>query len=194
MSIALSDVRTRVRKITRRDNVTELSNDDLDAMILEACREISKRCLCLKNDTTGTLSGDGISITAPSDMVKSDSAIDELYLDTSLMGRITFAEWRAGKINGIAYYKGEIYITPTSDNDRSYTLYYSTIHGALSTNLEFDDDLKMAVVWLTAKKVYDNYFADSNVPSQKAELEYEREIYQNAPAEVVVSRMRTTRE
>lgn len=194
MSIAVSDVRARVRKITRRDNVADLSNDDLDVMILEACRDISKRCLCLESSTTGTLAGDGTNITAPTDMVESDSAIDELYLDTNLQDRISFAEWRAGKISGIAYKDGLIYITPTSDNDRSYTLYYRTFHGALSTNLEFEDDLKMAVVWLTCKKVYDNYFAESNVPSQKAEGEYNREISLNAPVEVVVCRMRTTRE
>ena len=193
MSIAVITVETRVRKITRRDNTTELTDADLDAMILEACREISKRLLCLKTNTTGTLAGDGTGITAPSDMVESDSAIEELYLNSNLLDRITFAEWRAGKIQGYCYHNGTICVTPTSDNDRSYTLYYSTIHGALSTNLEFEDDLKMAVIWLTCKKVYDNYFSESNVPSQKAEIKYEREIAINAPAEVTVCRMRTTR-
>lgn len=194
MSIAVSDVRTEVRKITRRDNVTDLTDIHLDVKILESCREIAKRCLCLKSDTTGTLAGDGTSITAPTDMVKSDSAIEELYLNTNLMDPITFAEWRAGKINGYCYHNGLICVTPTSDNNRSYTLYYSTIHGALSTNLEFEDDLKMAVVWLTCKKIYDEYFAESNVPSSKAEGEYEREIDQNAPVELAVCRMRATRE
>lgn len=194
MSIAVSEVRTRARKITRRTNETELTTDDLDVLILESCREISKRCLCLESSATGTLSGDGASITAPYDMVDSDSAIDELYLNTNLQDRITFAEWRAGKIKGCVYKDGVIYITPTSDNDRSYTLYYRKFHGALSANLEFEDDLKMAVVWLTAKKIYDNYFAESDVPSRKAEGEYEREISINAPAEVIVCRMRTTRE
>lgn len=196
MSIAVSDVRTRVRKKTRRDNTTELPDTDLDVLILEACREIAKRCLCLESDTTGTLSGDGTNITAPSDMVKSDSAIDEFYLDSALQDRISFAEWRAGKIKGIAYKNGTIYISPTSDNDRSYTLYYRTIHSALSTNLEFEDDLKMAVVWLTCKKVYENYLAEADdvARSQKAEREYEREISLNGPAVVTVSRMRLTRE
>jgi len=196
MSIAVSDIRTRVRQITLRDNTTELSDDNIDEMILEACREISKRLLCLKKSTTGTLSSDGTYITAPSDMVKSDAAIIEIYLDDVLLDRITFAEWRAGYIDGYCYHDGYIYVNPTSDNDRSYTLYYAAVHSALSTNLEFDDDLKMAVVWLTCKKVYDNYFADASDinRSNKAEREYEREISLNGPAEVIVSRMRTTRE
>ena len=196
MSIAVSTVETRVRKITRRDNTTELTDAALDAMILEACREISKRLLCLKTSTTGTLAGDGTGITAPSDMVESDSAIEELYLDTNLLDRITFAEWRAGKISGYCYHNGTIYVTPTSNSSRSYTLYYSTVHGALSTNLEFDDDLKMAVIWLTCKKTYENYLAEAAdvARSQKAEREYEREIHLNAPATVTVSRMRTIRE
>jgi len=191
MSIAVSTVRTRVRQITRRDNTTELTDDDLDAVILESCREISKRCLCLKSSETGTLSGDGTSITAPSDMVTSDTAIEELYLSSSLLDRITFAEWRAGKIEGYCYHDGSIYIIPTSGSDRSYTLYYRTIHGALSTNLEFEDDLKMAVIWLTCKKIYDNYelYEKANV----ALANYEREIALNAPVEVVACRIRSTR-
>jgi hypothetical protein len=196
MSITLAEVRAYVRQKTRRDNEAEFTDTQLDAMVLESCREISKRLLCLKTDTTGTLSGDGTSITPPTDMVKSDSAIIELYLGSKLQDRITFAEWRAGYVRGFCYHDGLIYVNPTSDNDRSYTLYYAAMHGALSTNLEFEDDLKMAVVWLTCKKVFDDYLADASdvVRSQKAEREYEREIDQNAPVEVVVSRMRATRE
>jgi hypothetical protein len=194
MSIAVSDVESRVRKITRRDNTTDLSQADLQALILEACIEISQRLLCLKSSATGSISADAEYITAPADMVKSDAAIIELYLGSTLQDRITFAEWRAGKMNGFCYYEGCIYITPASDNSRDYTLYYATVHGSLSTNLEFNDDLKMAVVWLTCKKVFDNYFADSNNQSGKAELEYEREIFHNAPLEAVATRMRKTRE
>ncbi len=196
MSIAVSDVETRVRNITRRDNTTVLSDARLDAMILEACIEISKRLLCLKSSATGTVAADGTSITAPSDMVKSSSAIEEFYLNTTLQDPITFAEWRAGKQNGFAYRDGTIYITPTSDNDRSYTLYYRTIHGALSTNLEFSDELRMAVVWLTCKKVFDDFVADASdvVRSQHAENQYEREIAINMPVDPVVVRMRQTRE
>jgi len=194
MSITVTAVETRVRKITRRDNTAELSAADLDAMILEACIDISIRLLCLKTSATGTLAGDGTSITAPTDMVKSDSAIEELYLDETLQDRITFAEWRVDKIKGYCYHNGTIYVNPASSNDRSYTLYYSTIHGALSTNLEFEDELKMAAIWLAAKKVFDNYVSDSNTESEKAEREYEREIHLNAPAEVIACRLRTTRE
>lgn len=192
MSIAVATVRSDVRQITRRDNTTVFTDDELDALLLEACLEISKRLLCLKTSTTGTLSADGTSITAPTDMTKSDSAIIELYLNTQLQDRITFAEWRTGKINGFCYHNGTIYVTPTSDNDRSYTLYYASQHGALSTSLEFDDDLKKAVEWLTIAKTYE-YFEQYD-KAAAALARYEREISINAPAEVVVSRMRTTRE
>lgn len=194
MSIAVSDVRTRVRQITQRDNTTELPNDDIDALILEACREISKRRLCLKNSTTGTLAASGTTISKPSDMVDSESAIDSLYLDSKLEDPITFDEWRAGYVTGYAYRDQTIYVHPSTSNTRDYTLYYRAMHGALSTNLEFEDDLKMAVVWLTAKKTYDNYFAESNAPSEKAEREYERELALNAPAEPTITRLRKTRE
>ena len=194
MSIALTTVRARARQITRRDNEVEFPDTDLDALILEACLEISKRLLCLKTDTTGTLSGDGTSITKPSDMVDSQSAVDNLYLDTVVLDPLTFDEWRMGNVRGYAYRNDTIYISPTSDNDRSYILSYSKVHGALGTNLEFDDDLKMAVIWLTNKKIYENYELGDPNQAIKAEREYEREILINGPAEPIISRMRTTRE
>jgi len=192
MSITVSGVRTRVRQITRRDNTTELSNDDLDVLILEACREISKRTFCLKSSTTGTLAGDGTTISKPSDMVDSESAIDAFYLDSNLEDPISFDEWRAGYVAGYAYRDQTIHVKPSSSNTRSYTLYYRTMHAALSTNLEFEDDLKMAVVWLTSKRVYENY--ELNEQAVKAEREYERELLVNAPVEPTISRMRKTRE
>jgi hypothetical protein len=192
MSITVSGVRTRVRQITRRDNTTELSNDDLDVLILEACREISKRTFCLKSSTTGTLAGDGTTISKPSDMVDSESAIDAFYLDSNLEDPISFDEWRAGYVAGYAYRDQTIHVNPSSSNTRSYTLYYRAMHAALSTNLEFEDDLKMAVVWLTSKRVYENY--ELNEQAVKAEREYERELLVNAPVEPTISRMRKTRE
>lgn len=196
MSIAVTDVDARVRQITRRDNTANLSTPDLAALILEACIDISRRLLNLDGEASGTLSAEGNTITVPSDMVTLDSALKTFYLGTTVPGsklqdHITYAEWRADAIPGVAYYAGTFYLSPTDGNDRTYSLTYAKVHGALSTNLEFSDELKMAVVWLTAKKTYDNYFTeDSANQSNKAEKEYEREIHFNAPAEVTVATMR----
>jgi len=194
MSIALTTVRARARQITRRDNEVEFPNADLDVLILEACREISQRLLCLKAEATGTLSGDGTSITKPADMVDSQSAVDNLYLDSVVLDPLTFDEWRMGNVRGYAYRNGTIYINPTSDNDRSYILSYSKVHGVLGVNLEFDDDLKMAAIWLTCKRIYENYELGDPNQAIKAEREYEREIAINGPAEPIISRCRQTRE
>jgi len=192
MSIAVTNVNTTVRQITRRDNTSNFTAAAFNQLLLEACQDISKRLLCLKTNTTGTLSSDGTTISTPSDMVDSDSAIDEFYLDSHLMDVITFAEWRAGNIDGYCYYNGTIYVNPTSDNDRSYTLYYSQLHGALSTNLEFDDVLKKAVEWLTIAKTYE-YFEQFD-KADMALTRYEREIRLKAPVNMVISRPRQTRE
>ncbi len=191
MSIAVTDVDARVRQITRRDNTTVLSTADLAAMILEACIEISERLLCLDGQASGTLSGDGSTLTIPTDMVKDDGAIKEFYLDSQTQDHLDYSEWRDGELRGVAYYDGTIYINPTSDNDRTYVLNYAKIHGALSTNLEFDDDLRMAVVWLTCKKTYDDFFSeDSNNQSLKAEKEYEQEVRKNEPRDPVICKIR----
>jgi len=194
MTVAVADIKTRIRQITRRDNTTDYTDAELTAVLQEVAIDISKRTLCLKSSATGTLSADGTSITAPSDMVDSEGAIEALYMNSNLMDPITFDEWRVGAVQGYAYRDGTIYITPTSDNDRTYTLYYRAYHGTLSTNIEFKDEMKMAMVWGGCKKVYDDFFADSDTQSQKAEREYERELYLNAPVEPVIPRMRTTRE
>ena len=58
-------------------------------------------------------------------------------------------------------------------------------------NLEFDDDLRMAVVWLTCKKVYDDFFTEDSInESVKAEKEYEQEMRKNEPQDPVISKIR----
>ncbi len=188
-----SDIRTRVRQITKRDNTTDLPNADIDELTLEICREISKRTLCLKESTTGTLSADSNTITAPTDMIPSAGAIDELYLDTTLLDPITFDEWRAGKRSGYAYRDEVIYITPTPDTDKSYTLYYRKYHPNSVSAIYLNDDFKMAIVYGVCQKIYEDY-----EQSEDKGLEYmqkfEHEMNKNMPAELGFVRMRTMRE
>lgn len=192
MSISISDLKTEIRSITRRDNTTAFTDAELNALLLEACIEISQRLMCLKGDTSGTLAASGTTIAKPSDMVDSEDAIDAFYLDSNLEDPLTFEEWRAGFMTGYAYRDETIYISPSSTNTRDYNLYYRKLHAALSTNLEFIDQLKGAVKWLTMKKVYQRHeqFEQAIV----AEREYERELLINTPAEPMVVRARQTRE
>ncbi|MFH1717509.1 MAG: hypothetical protein ABIF19_09185 [Planctomycetota bacterium] len=192
MTVAVSDIENRVRQRTRRDNTADLTSARLTEILQEAVKEISRILLCLEASTTGTLSSSTNTITAPSGMVESEAAIDELYLDTDLLDPITFEEWRAGNVRGYAYRDGTIYVSPTPDNDKSYTLYYRKYHGTLSTNLEFDDDLKTAVFWLGCKKVYEDYELDDM--ANVAGVKYEQQININGPVEAVATSMRTVRE
>lgn len=192
MSIVVADLETEIRNITRKDNTTAFTAAELEALLLEACIEISRRILCLKNSSSGTLAAEGTTISKPSDMVDEEGAIETLYLDSNLQDPITFDEWRAGFQSGYAYRDQVIYVHPSSSNSRSYTLYYRALHGSLSTNLEFNDTLKNAVKWLTIAKVYDRH--EQFDFAQSAYTRYEREILLNAPAEPVVARQRQTRE
>jgi hypothetical protein len=181
-------IETRVRQITKRDNTTELTSAEITSYTQESVREISARLLNLKSSTTGTLSASTNTITIPTDMVKSEAAIDELYLGDDKLDPITFAEWRAGRLEGYAYRNGVIYVSPTPNNDRAYTLYYSRYHVSDVTSIEFDDELKLAVVFAVAGKIYDDYemFDQGEAMRRK----YEHELDKHAPYEMVAVEIR----
>ena len=181
-------IETRVRQITGRSNTTLLTSNTIATYTYEAAREISKRLLCLKSTASGTLSADGNTITAPSDMVDSEAAIDELYLDSTLLDPITFDEWRDGHRDGYAYVNGTIYVNPTSNNNRSYTLYYSKYHPTTVSTLSLNDDLKMAVVYLVCHKIYDDYEYEDKANRMMQKFEFE--LAKHASASMAVVKIR----
>jgi len=187
-SLTSSIIESRVRQITRRDNTSGLTSAGITTFTQEAVREISARLLNLRDEATGTLSAADNTITAPTDMVKSEAAIDDLYLGDSLLDPITFAEWRAAKIAGYAYRDGTIYVRPTPDNDKSYTLYYSRYHASDVSSLEFVDELKMAVVFFVCMKIYDDYEIHDKAESMRQK--YENEMSRHEPCEMAVVQIR----
>jgi len=188
VTITSSDINTRARQITHRESTTELTDIRLTTFILEAVREIAKRSMCLKSSTTGILSANVNTISRPSDMIKNIAAIDSLYLDSHPLDQITFNEWLAGKINGYAYRNGTIYVTPTQNSNKSYTIYYRKEHSSSVATIELPDDLEMAVIYLVVQKIYDDYGQDDEAIKYKNK--YENELDTNAPAEVVICEMR----
>lgn len=186
-------IEARVRQITKRDNVLVETPTKLDTKTAEVCREISKRAMNLKSSTTGTLAAEANTITIPSDMISEEGAIDELYLGTTLLDPITFAEWRAGKRSGYAYRNGTIYITPTSNSSRSYTLYYRRYHSTSITAIEHNDDFKMAIVYGVCQKVYEDYEQSEDKGIEYMQ-KFEHELTKNMPAELGFVRMRSMRE
>ena len=188
VTITSSEINTRARQITSRENTIELTDIRLTNFILEAVREIAKRTMCLKSSTTGILSANGNTFSQPSDMIKNIAAIDSLYLDSHPLDQITFNEWLAGKIKGYAYHNGTIYVTPTPNSDKSYTLYYRKEHSSSVATIELPDDLEMAVLYLVVQKIYDDYGQDDEAIKYKNK--YENELDTNAPAELVICEMR----
>jgi hypothetical protein len=179
-----------VRQITRRDSTTELPTADMTNYITEACREISVKTLSLKDETSGTLSASTDTISRPSDMIDTPFAIDALYLDDVLLCEITFDEWRAGNLRGYAYRNGTIYVKPTPDNDLSYTLYYRKYHTEAVTTTALSNDLEMAIVFLTASKVYEDreLYEEAELMKQK----FDRQIDENwAPEQPCITQIRT---
>jgi hypothetical protein len=193
-SLTSALLRPLIRQITKRDNVTDLTNDEIDVKIKESCREVSKRSLCLPSSTTGTLSASTNTITIPTDMIPSRAAIKQLYLSTTLLDPLTFDEWRAGYMTGWAYRDGTIYVCPTPDTAKAYTLYYRKYHPDSVASIILNDDFKMAIVYLSCKKIYDDY-EQSEDKGIEYELKFENELakYMPADADSLVSRIRSFR-
>jgi len=179
MSISASTILNRVNQITKFDET------DIDEILKEVLIEISVRSKYLKSSTTGTLSADTDTISNPSDMVQ--DGVDELYLDSDLLSIMSFADWRANKVKGYAQRGDYIYVRPTPNTDKSYTLYYSKKH-ASSTTVEYPDEFQSAIVWGCVYKLYDNYSMQDE--ANNAETKYERELAKLTPSEgVTISRI-----
>ena len=184
-------IETRVRAITKRDNTTVDTNTKIDGYTAEACREISKRKLCLKSSTSGTLAASTNEITAPSDMVANEAAIDELYLDSKPMDRLTYNEYLHEKITGFAYRDGTIYVNPDTTKSRSYTLTYSRYHSTTVTTIELNDDFKMAIVYYVCMKISEEYEREDKVLQYLQQ--YEAELKKQTIPKPVICKMRQTR-
>jgi len=167
MSIAVADIKSRVVQITKRN-----TSDVTDEIILEACNEIALRTGILKGSASGTISSGTNTATAPTDML-SDTSVETFYLGTDILDPISFEEWREGKKRGYCVCNGTIYVTPTPNNDKSYTIYYDKTHGALSTNLEFPDIYQPAVVQLVAAKVYEDFEIEDKAEYRQGKYENE---------------------
>lgn len=185
-------IEARARSLTKRDNTTEDTANEIDGYTAEACREISKRKLCLKSSTSGTLSADSNTITVPTDMVLNESAIDELYLDSKPMDRLTYNEYLHGKKTGFAYRDGTIYVNPSSTNSRSYTLTYKRYHSSSVTSIELNDDFKMAIVYYVCQKISEKYERAEKV-ADYLQL-YEAELRKNTIPRPIIAKMRQFRE
>lgn len=185
-------IETRVRAITKRDNTTVDTATEIDDYTAEACREISKRKLCLKSSSSGTLAADSEEITAPTDMVASEAAIDELYLDSKPMDRLTYNEYLHGKKTGFAYRDGTIYVKPSSTNSRSYTLTYSRYHSSTVATIEFNDDYKMAIVYRVCQLISEKYEREDKIIQYLQQ--YEAELNKQTKPQPVMVKMRQFRE
>ena len=152
MAIAAADILTRINQITQR----ELTQAAFNPLLLEACNEIASRTGFLRTSQSGTINAGTNTDTGPTDIL-SDSAVETFELGTDVLDPISFEEWKQEKSRGYAVYNGTIYVRPTQNNNKSYTMWYYRTHGAIGTNLEFPDIYQAAIVRLAASKVYDDF-------------------------------------
>jgi len=179
-NITPAAIMSRINQITRR----ELT--DIDSYLTTACRKIALRTGVLKASESGTVSASTNTATAPSDLL-ADSCVDVFYLNEEVMDNITFDEWREGKIKGYCVHSGTIYVSPTSDSDRTYTIYYSKQHPDVGDSIEFPDMYEEAIVQLVAALIYGDY-EDEERESYRLNR-YERELMQ-LPSPVMVTQTR----
>jgi hypothetical protein len=131
MAILKSEILARANKITKEED------SSIDEELLSVIKDLDESVGYLKGTTaTGTVGTSGY-FTAPSDLI--EGLIDSLLLGTDLdpLREITWAEYNEQVIDGYCYHNGRIYVRPTPDSDKSYTLDYRRYHAASLTTLEY---------------------------------------------------------
>jgi hypothetical protein len=173
MAILVASIYTRVIGITRRDEITA---EDFNILLLEACNEIALRTGYLRSSQSGTLDADKTD-DAPTDML-SDSSVETFKLIGSsiddTLDPISFEEWKQNIRRGYCVYNGKIYVKPTRGNTSDYTIFYNRTHGAITVDgtLEFPDIYQPAIVQLSTSKVY----GDKEIEDKE---EYRRRKYED---------------
>jgi len=174
-AFSISNLIGRIRQITARDNVIDLTDIEIESYIYKALREITKRTLCLKDSLSSTLLPNVEIINLPDGMIPGMEAIDNFYINGSLYDPLSIEESQykyrhAGKwINlyrGYCLYDGSIHVTPTDIVSRNYKLYYSKYHPS-SGSILVGDEFKMAIIYYCCSKVYGDY------GNEEKENEYE---------------------
>lgn len=151
MAILKSEILARANKITKEED------SSIDEELLSVIKDLDESVGYLKGTTaTGTVGTSGY-FTAPSDLI--EGLIDSLLLGTDLdpLREITWAEYNEQVIDGYCYHNGRIYVRPTPDSDKSYTLDYRRYHAASLTTLEYPESFRDAVLWGVIQKIYENY-------------------------------------
>jgi hypothetical protein len=151
MSILSAYIYKRViTGITRRDDIDV---EYFNGLLLEACNEIALRTGYLRAVAAGDIDSDTGQAVGPTDML-SDSSVETFKLKDRVLDPMSYEEWEQDVKRGYAVYNGTIYVRPTRNADKSYTMYYNRTHEAIGLTLEFPDIYQPAIVQLSASKVY----------------------------------------
>jgi hypothetical protein len=156
---------SRVNKICKR------AETDIDDILLDALRKISRKTLALKTSSTSTTTAGQNYITKPTDMC--GNTIDGLIIDAEQLGPISWDEFLSSKICGYCVYSGRIYFYPTYADSESYTLYYSQLHPSDLSSILFPDEYELAIVHLTAALLYEKYEIYDGIQAQMTLYENE---------------------
>lgn len=177
---------TNAAILTRVNANTQRTETDIDAILLWALLDLSKKGCFLKANTSGTVSSSGTA-TLPSTFYV------EQYVsgDGCRLSKLTYSEHQHGRIRGYAVRDNTLYF-PTGYAGKSYEIAYLAKHAEDVSSIEFDEDFREALVAACTAKVFKKYqqYADHN----QWIADYEHEARKLADAEsddVAVVQVRT---
>ena len=152
--------------LSRVNQICKRAETDIDDILLEALRMISRRTMALKTSTTSTTTAAQNYITKPTDMC--GNTIDGLVIDDCRIDPISWPQFLESLGSGYVVYGGKIWFNPYYSDAKSYTLYYSQLHPADLTTILFSDEFEESVTRLTAAKLYEKYEIYEGVSAQMA--------------------------
>lgn len=158
---------TKAEILARVNANTQRNETDIDEILKWALLDLSKRGVFLRSSATGTV---------PSDLTVSLAAnfyVEEwVSSDSCRLSRLTFGEYKHGRIRGYTIRNGEMYF-PTGYAGKGYEIYYLLKHSTDTTNINFGEEFRQAIVAACTARVFKKYQLYADHDQWMTEYEYE---------------------
>ena len=161
MSITQADILKRVNGNTER---TETNIEDI---LLWVLLDLSKKGCFLHATMTGAVPSN-LAVTLPTTF-----QVEEFVSgDGCHLSRLTYNEYKHGRIRGYAIRNGSIYF-PEAYSGKSYEIAYLAKHAEDVSSIEFDEDFREALVAGCTAKVFKKYQQYTDHDQWIGDYEYE---------------------
>jgi len=158
---------TKAEILTRVNANTGRAETDINEHLKWALIDLSKRGVFLKSSATGTVPSDLTVDLASNFYVEDFVSGDGVKLD-----RLTFGEYKQGRLAGYTIRNNVLYF-PTGYAGKGYEIYYAVKHSTDTTNINFGEEFREALVCACTAKAFKRYQQYADHDRWITDYEYE---------------------